>query len=103
MAQDNLMMLKEADQHKTFNCNWPIRSRAWWETQHRHLGPGTSSLITAAAVSGEIRSQAVTQKMLAAMMRQEAARVAHDNAVRKRNAAYAGQLQTDMTNVLQHR
>jgi hypothetical protein len=42
--------------------------------------PGSSSLITAAAVAGEIQSQAVTQKMLAAMLRQEAARVAHDNA-----------------------
>jgi hypothetical protein len=29
--------------------------------------------------------------------------VAHDNAIRKRNAAIAAQLQTNMTNVLQHR
>jgi hypothetical protein len=50
--------------------------------------PGSSSIITAAAVAGQIQSQAVTQKMLAAMLRQEAARVAHDNAIRKRNAAY---------------
>jgi hypothetical protein len=33
------------------------------------------------------------QKMMAAMLRQEAARVAHDNAIRKRNATFAGQLQ----------
>ena len=62
--------------------------------------PGAAPIITAAAVAGQIQSQAVTQKMLAAMLRQEAARLAHDNAIRKRNAAYAGQLQTDMTNVL---
>jgi hypothetical protein len=43
------------------------------------------------------------QKMLAAMLRQEAGRVGHDNAIRKRGAALAGQLQTNMTNVLQHR
>ncbi|MGA2119604.1 MAG: hypothetical protein ABSH56_33265 [Bryobacteraceae bacterium] len=73
MAQDNLMMLKESDQAQ------------------------------AAAVAGEIRSQAVTQKMLAGWLRQEAARVAHENAIRKRNAAYSSQLQTDMTNVLQHK
>jgi hypothetical protein len=42
------------------------------------------------------------QKMMAAMMRQEAGRVAHDNALRKRAATFAGQLQNNMTNVLQH-
>jgi hypothetical protein len=41
--------------------------------------------------------------MLAGWLRQEAARVAHENAIRKRNAAYSSQLQTDMTNVLQHK
>ena len=53
-------------------------------------------------MSAEIRSQAVMQKMMAAMLRQEAGRVAHDNALRKRTATYAGQLQKNMTNVLQH-
>ena len=65
--------------------------------------PGSSSLITAAAVSAEIKSQAIMQKMMAAMLRQEAGRVAHDNAIRKRTATFAGQLQNNMTNVLQHK
>jgi hypothetical protein len=104
MAQDNLMMLKEADQAQDLQLQLANQIESLVGNPSIDISaPGTSSLITAAAVSGEIRSQAVTQKMLAAMMRQEAARVAHDNAVRKRNAAYAGQLQTDMTNVLQHR
>jgi len=104
MAQDNLMMLKEADQAQDLQLQLANQIESLVGNPSIDISaPGTSSLITAAAVSGEIRSQAVTQKMLAAMMRQEAARVAHDNAIRKRNAAYAGQLQTDMTNVLQHR
>jgi len=104
MAQDNLMMLKEADQAQDLQLQLANQIESLVGNPSIDISaPGTSSLITAAAVSGEIRSQAVTQKMLAAMMRQEAARVAHDNAIRKRNAAYAGQLQTDVTNVLQHR
>jgi hypothetical protein len=104
MAQDNLMMLKEADQAQDLQLQLANQIESLVGNPSIDISaPGTSSLITAAAVSGEIRSQAVTQKMLAAMMRQEAARVAHDNAIRKRNAAYAGQLQTDMTNVLQHK
>jgi hypothetical protein len=43
------------------------------------------------------------QKMLAAAMRPEAARIAHDNARRKRRSALAVQLQNDMTNILQRR
>ena len=104
MAQDNLMMLKEADQAQDLQLQLANQIESLVGNPSIDISaPGTSSLITAAAVSGEIRSQAVTQKMLAAMMRQEAARVAHDNAIRKRNAAYAGQLQTVMTNVLQHK
>jgi hypothetical protein len=37
-------------------------------------------------MAANIQSQAMMQKMLAAMLRQEAARVAHENALRKRNA-----------------
>jgi hypothetical protein len=104
MAQDNLMMLKASDQAQDLQLQLADQIESLVGNPNINISaPGSSSLITAAAVSGEIRSQAVTQKMLAAMLRQEAARVAHGNAIRKRNAAYAGQLQTDMTNVLQHR
>jgi hypothetical protein len=104
LAQDNLMMLKESDQAQDLQLQLANQIESLVGNPSINISaPGSSSLITAAAVAGEIQSQAVTQKMLAAMMRQEAARVAHDNAIRKRNAAYAGQLQTDMTNVLQHK
>ncbi len=104
LAQDNLMLLKAADQAQDLELQAADQIESLVGNSSINISaPGSSSLITAAAVTAEIKSQAVMQKMLAAMLRQEAGRVAHDNAIRKRNAALAGQLQTNMTNVLQHR
>ena len=104
LAQDNLMLLKGADQAQDLELQAADQIESLVGNSSINIAaPGSSSLITAAAVTAEIKSQAVMQKMLAAMLRQEAGRVAHDNAIRKRNAALAGQLQTNMTNVLQHR
>jgi hypothetical protein len=104
LAQDNLMLLKAADQAQDLELQAADQVESLVGNSSINISaPGSSSLITAAAVTAEIKSQAVMQKMLAAMLREEAGRVAHDNAIRKRNAALAGQLQTNMTNVLQHR
>jgi len=104
LAQDNLMLLKAADQAQDLELQAADQIESLVGNSSINISaPGSSSIITAAAVTAEIKSQAVMQKMLAAMLRQEAGRVAHDNAIRKRNAALAGQLQTNMTNVLQHR
>ena len=104
LAQDNLMLLKAADQSQDLELQAADQIESLVGNSSINISaPGSSSIITAAAVTAEIKSQAVMQKMLAAMLRQEAGRVAHDNAIRKRNAALAGQLQTNMTNVLQHR
>jgi len=48
-----------------------------------------------------IQSQALTQKMLAAELRQEAARLAHENALRKRGATMTGDVNTQILNLLQ--
>ncbi len=104
LAQDNLMLLKAADQAQDLELQAADQIESLVGNSSINISaPGSSSLITAAAVTAEIKSQAVMQKMLAAMLRQEAGLVAHNNAIRKRNAALAGQLQTNMTNVLQHR
>ena len=89
MAQDNLMMLKESDQAQDLQLQLAnqIESLVGKPRHQRRRRRFVRRFITAAAVAGQIKSQAVTQKMLAAMLRQEAARVAHDNAIRKRNAA----------------
>jgi len=103
LAQDNLMLLKAADQAQDLELQAADQIENLVGNPSINMSaPGSSSLITAAAVSAEIKSQAIMQKMLAAMMRQEAGRVAHDNALRKRAATFAGQLQNNMTNVLQH-
>jgi hypothetical protein len=104
LAQDNLMMLKIADQAQDLELQAADQIENMVGNSSINISaPGSSSLITAAAVSAEIKSQAIMQKMMAAMMRQEAGRVAHDNALRKRTATFAGQLQNNLTNVLQHR
>ena len=104
LAQDNLMMLKVADQAQDLELQAADQIENMVGNSSINISaPGSSSLITAAAVSAEIKSQAIMQKMMAAMMRQEAGRVAHDNALRKRNATFAGQLQNNLTNVLQHK
>ena len=54
--------------------------------------PGSAPFLTAVAVVASIQSQALTQRMLAAELRQEAARVAHDNAERKRLATNTNRL-----------
>src|SRR5580700_8921507 len=104
LAQDNLMMLKVADQAQDLELQAADQIENMVGNSSINISaPGSSSLITAAAVSAEIKSHAIMQKMLAAMMRQEAGRLAHDNALRKRTATFAGQLQNNLTNVLQHR
>ena len=104
LAQDNLMMLKVADQAQDLELQAADQIENMVGNSSINVSaPGSSSLITAAAVSAEIKSQAIMQKMMAAMMRQEAGRVAHDNALRKRTATFAGQLQNNLTNVLQHK
>jgi hypothetical protein len=64
--------------------------------------PGSAPFMTASAVASSIRSQALTQKMLAAELRQEAAHIAHRNGFRKRGATFTTQFRTLMMNLLQH-
>lgn len=72
------------------------------ETSAGQAAPGSAPFLTASAVASSIRSQALTQKMLAAELRQEAAHIAHQNGFRKRGAAFSTQLRGLMINLLQH-
>ncbi len=71
------------------------------ENAAAQAAPGSAPFLTASAVVASIQSQALTQKMLAAELRQEAARLAHDNAFRKRGATLTGNLNTQILNLLQ--
>jgi hypothetical protein len=60
------------------------------EDEARAAAPGSASFLTAASMAANIQSQAMMQRMLAAMLRQEAARLAHENALRKQGSVFAG-------------
>lgn len=71
------------------------------EDEASQAAPGSAPFLTASAVVATIQSQALTQKMLAAQLRQEAARIAHENAYRKRGATLTGNVNTQILNLLQ--
>src|ERR1039458_1392765 len=100
MAQNNLKTLKMSDQAQDLMLQAAdqIENLAG-DPDINHMAPGTAAFLTASAVVASVKSEAIMQKMLAAVMRQEAARIAHDNALRKRRSALAVQLQNDMTNI----
>jgi hypothetical protein len=104
MAQNNLKTIKMSDQAQDLMLQAAdqIENLAG-DPDINHMAPGSAPFLTALAVVASVKSEAVMQKMLAAAMRQEAARIAHDNALRKRRSALAVQLQNDMTNILQRR
>lgn len=63
--------------------------------------PGSAPFLTAAGLAANIQSQAMMQKMLAAMIRQEAARIAHANALRKRNGIMLTKARQSILDLLQ--
>lgn len=73
------------------------------ENSASQAAPGSAPFLTACAVASSIQSQALTQKMLAAELRQEAGHIAHGNGFRKRGAAFTAQLRGVIINLLQHK
>jgi hypothetical protein len=99
LALDNLKTLKETDAAGALN----LKVANDIENGASQAAPGSAPFLTATAVVASIESQALTQKMLAAELRQEAAQLAHENALRKRSAALAGQVNTQILNLLKRR
>jgi len=99
VALDNLKTLKASDQA----ADLTLQAADLLENGASQAAPGSAPFLTATAVVASIESQAVTQKMLAAELRQEAARAAHENALRKRGATSSSQLRGIITNLLQRR
>jgi hypothetical protein len=98
LALDNLKTLKATDQAGTLT----LQAADQLEGGASQAAPGSAPFLTASAVVASIQSQAVTQKMLAAELRQEAARLAHEGALRKRSATYTGQVANQIINLLKH-
>lgn len=97
LAMDNLKTLKESDAADDL----AVQAANNIEDQASQAAPGSAPFITATAVAASIQSQALTQKMLAAELRQEAARLAHQNALRKRGATITGDVNRQILNLLQ--
>jgi hypothetical protein len=62
--------------------------------------PGSTSILTAQAQAANLQNQAMLQKLLAAELRQEAARLAHTNALRKQSADANRELRNNMQKIL---
>lgn len=99
LAMDNLKTLKESDSADDL----ALQAANSIEDQASQAAPGSAPFLTATAVAASIQSQALTQKMLAAELRQEAARMAHENALRKRGATITGDVNTQILNLLRKR
>ena len=98
LALDNLKILKASDQAADIE----LQSADAIENAASQAAPGSAPFLTATAIVSGIHSQALTQKLLAGELRQEAARIAHRNTLRKENAANTTQLRGVLVNLLQH-
>jgi len=98
LALDNLKLLKASDQADDLE----LQSASSVENATSQAAPGSAPFLTATAMISGIHSQALTQKMLAAELRQEAARLAHRNTLRKENTANTTQLRGVLVNLLEH-
>jgi hypothetical protein len=96
LALDTLKTLKKTDEAGTLT----LQAGDQLESGAGQAAPGSSPFLTASAVVASIQCQALTQKMLAAELRQEAARLGHESALLKRSATYTGQVGNQIINLL---
>ena len=98
LTLDSLKTLKASDNATDLE----VQAANAVENSASQAAPGSAPFMTASAVASSVRGQALTQKMLAAELRQEAAHIAHQNGFRKRGATFTTQFRTLMMNLLQH-
>ena len=70
------------------------------EQQAASSAPGSASILTAQAQAANLQNQAMLQRMLAAELRQEAAHLAHANALRKQSADANRTLRNNLQQIL---
>jgi hypothetical protein len=98
-AQAQLKTLKAADAVS----DQTIAASMLLEDEGQQVAPGTADYLVAAGIIASVQNQAVMQKMIAAQMRQEAARLAHQNMIRKRNAMFGNQLRNTLSDFMRRR
>ena len=70
------------------------------EQQAAAAAPGSAPLLAAQAEAAQLQSQAMLHRLLAAQLRQEAALLAHDNALRKQGADSLEQLRAHLLRLM---
>jgi hypothetical protein len=65
--------------------------------------PGAAPFLTGAGLVATVQTQAMIQKMIAAQLRQEAALLAHRNALLKRDVVLAAQMRETINNLVRQR
>jgi len=95
LAMDTLKVLKASDQvvQQTVKVSQMIEDEA------AQASPGSAAYLTGVGIIAAVENQATMQRMLAAELREEAAILAHANAIRKRQADMASQFRQDTTNL----
>jgi hypothetical protein len=96
LGQENLKTTLIADQ----GADVVLQTASQMENQVALSTPGSNPFLTAQAQVANLRCQAYIQKMLAAELRQEAGRIAHDNVLVKRRTAAANGVNSLITGVL---
>lgn len=98
LGQENLKTTLIADQGQDL----VLATANQMENQVAVSAPGSAPFLTAQAQVANLRCQAFMQKMLAAELRQEAGRIAHDNVLVKSRATSAGNLNQFISGSLTH-
>jgi hypothetical protein len=93
LAMDTLKALKASDQV----VQQTLQGAQMIEDQAAQAAPGSAAFLTGAGLAAAVENQAMMQKLLAVELREEAAILAHGNAIRKRQADMAGQFRQDTT------
>jgi hypothetical protein len=96
LGQENLKTTLIADQ----GGDAILQTANQMENQVAVSTPGSNPFLTAQAQVANLRCQAFMQKMLAAELRQEAGRIAHDNVLVKRRTASTGGINSLITGAL---
>jgi hypothetical protein len=96
LGQENLKTTLIADQ----GADVILQTANEMENQVAVSTPGSNPFLTAQAQVANLRCQAYMQKMLAAELRQEAGRIAHDNVLIKRKTAATGGINGLITGAL---
>lgn len=99
LGEENLKTTLIADQ----GADTILHTADQMENQVAISTPGSNPFLTAQAQVANLRCQAYLQKMLAAELRQDAGRIAHDNVLIKRKATATGGINNLVTGALTSR